>query len=323
MTYGKFASAEELLKGYNQLEKSFTQKCQQLAALKAAVLAEGGTNDTKDGAKCAEIGTNDTVCVAKDSPETSIGTTANVSSAKPIATECTAESHSIATVETDASATANESSSVALAESADMQNQTVAETQQELPIEKIENSNIETTSATVQSSQVHAVDTPPDGTNADDTNAPKILAAETHVDDTNADCAHVNDTQKPKTLASARDAATKLFESNNTLLTPDGTSVETPPSSAEQSTTVDSADTVPQSEFGAPVLDGHATAFSPTESQLQQYLLQNPKIAWQLLQQTSQPPQIMTGGGNVSLALPSRPKTIKEASLMAKQLFKN
>ena len=34
MEYGKFNSAEELLKGYTELEKSFTQKCQELAALK-------------------------------------------------------------------------------------------------------------------------------------------------------------------------------------------------------------------------------------------------------------------------------------------------
>lgn len=31
--YGKFKSAEELLRGYNELEKSFTQRCQQLAEL--------------------------------------------------------------------------------------------------------------------------------------------------------------------------------------------------------------------------------------------------------------------------------------------------
>ncbi len=44
--YGKFNSAEELLKGYNELEKSFTQKCQQLSALEKQVSC--GTND--DGA---------------------------------------------------------------------------------------------------------------------------------------------------------------------------------------------------------------------------------------------------------------------------------
>ena len=34
MEYGKFNSAEELLRGYTVLEKSFTQKCQELSALK-------------------------------------------------------------------------------------------------------------------------------------------------------------------------------------------------------------------------------------------------------------------------------------------------
>ncbi|MCH5160054.1 MAG: hypothetical protein J1F66_04310 [Clostridiales bacterium] len=43
MEYGKFNSAEELLKGYESLEKSFTQKCQQLSALERK-LNESGTN---------------------------------------------------------------------------------------------------------------------------------------------------------------------------------------------------------------------------------------------------------------------------------------
>ena len=37
MEYGKFSSAEELLKGYESLEKSFTQKCQELSALKQTI----------------------------------------------------------------------------------------------------------------------------------------------------------------------------------------------------------------------------------------------------------------------------------------------
>ena len=41
MQYGKFNSAEELLKGYEELEKSFTQKCQRLSALEKQY---GGTN---------------------------------------------------------------------------------------------------------------------------------------------------------------------------------------------------------------------------------------------------------------------------------------
>ena len=48
MEYGKFNSAEELLKGYTELEKSFTQKCQELSALKQDMeqlkLNESGTS---------------------------------------------------------------------------------------------------------------------------------------------------------------------------------------------------------------------------------------------------------------------------------------
>lgn len=48
--YGKFATAEELLKGYNELEKSFTQKCQQLSALEKQLTPEsnGGTSGAPD-----------------------------------------------------------------------------------------------------------------------------------------------------------------------------------------------------------------------------------------------------------------------------------
>lgn len=107
-----------------------------------------------------------------------------------------------------------------------------------------------------------------------------------------------------------------------------GISVETPPQ-AEQvpSTTVDSAETVPESKpcDAEACQDGRALAHDvPTDERLQQYLKDNPEVVFQLLQRRSAEfaPEVMSGGGNVSLALPSRPKTIKEASLMAKELFK-
>ena len=65
---------------------------------------------------------------------------------------------------------------------------------------------------------------------------------------------------------------------------------------------------------------------APTEDQLQQYLEQNPTFALKLLQSHSTAPTaptVMTGGGCMSLALPSKPKTIKEATLMAQKLFDN
>lgn len=191
MTYGKFATAEELLKGYVELEKSFTQKCQQLAVLKEQIAQE------KSAQTCQDAATKET----------------EQSKTSPISQDA------------------------------------VMETEQ-----FFEN----------------------------------ILQTDSFAQNTN-----------------------------------DGTSVQTSPSAAEQSTTVDSAVTVPQSGEDASVLDGHATApVAPTEEQLQQYLQNNPKVVLQLLQQRSEfAPTVMSGGGNVSLAMPSRPKTIKEASLMAKKLF--
>ena len=46
MEYGKFNSAEELLKGYTELEKSFTQKCQELSALKQDIANQQSNSGT-------------------------------------------------------------------------------------------------------------------------------------------------------------------------------------------------------------------------------------------------------------------------------------
>ena len=73
-----------------------------------------------------------------------------------------------------------------------------------------------------------------------------------------------------------------------------------------------------------PEVDTSSNDFVPTDEQLQQYLESNPQLAFKLLQAqvpTPTAPTVMTGGGTMSLALPSRPKTIKEATLMAQKLF--
>ena len=46
MEYGKFNSAEELLHGYTELEKSFTQKCQELSALKQDIEKQQSVSGT-------------------------------------------------------------------------------------------------------------------------------------------------------------------------------------------------------------------------------------------------------------------------------------
>ena len=102
-----------------------------------------------------------------------------------------------------------------------------------------------------------------------------------------------------------------------------GTS-QTPPSQDEQVLPPQQTDgvtaTIPQGQMPS---SGNAT---PTDEQLQQYLEQNPTVAFKLLQcqmPTPTAPTVMTGGGSMSLALPSKPKTIKEATLMAQKLFEN
>ena len=73
-----------------------------------------------------------------------------------------------------------------------------------------------------------------------------------------------------------------------------------------------------------PEVDTSSNDLVPTDEQLQQYLESNPQLALKLLQAqvpTPTAPTVMTGGGTMSLALPSRPKTIKEATLMAQKLF--
>lgn len=62
----------------------------------------------------------------------------------------------------------------------------------------------------------------------------------------------------------------------------------------------------------------------PTDEQLQQYLERNPTLALKLLSSHAPvptAPTVITNGGSMSLALPSKPRTIKEATLMAQKLF--
>ncbi len=61
MEYGKFNSADELLKGYIQLEKSFTQKCQQLAALEKQLNGSGTSEITPPQPENAQSTADDAV----------------------------------------------------------------------------------------------------------------------------------------------------------------------------------------------------------------------------------------------------------------------
>lgn len=101
----------------------------------------------------------------------------------------------------------------------------------------------------------------------------------------------------------------------------DGTNADTSPTAyGAQSATID---TVPDKGATAPEVDNR-TQDKSTEllSQLRQILIGNPELLAGLAQKQSiVPPSVISGGGNVSMALPSRPKTLKEASEMAQKLF--
>ncbi len=101
----------------------------------------------------------------------------------------------------------------------------------------------------------------------------------------------------------------------------DGTNADTSPTAyGAQSATID---TVPDKGATAPEVDNR-TQDKSTEllSQLRQILTGNPELLAGLApKQSIAPPSVISGGGNVSMALPSRPKTLKEASEMAQKLF--
>lgn len=105
----------------------------------------------------------------------------------------------------------------------------------------------------------------------------------------------------------------------------DGTSVGTPPSDdAPDRPTGEGIPDVAVPEDNSDNGDASSKPFD--ETMLQQYLVANPEICEQVLKQVysnaDHLPLIMAGGGNVSMAMPSRPKTLKEASEMAQKYFK-
>lgn len=101
----------------------------------------------------------------------------------------------------------------------------------------------------------------------------------------------------------------------------DGTNADTSPTTyGAQSAAIG---TVPDKGATAPEVDNR-TQDKSTEllSQLRQILIGNPELLNGLAtKQSIAPPSVISGGGNVSMALPSRPKTLKEASEMAQKLF--
>ena len=109
-------------------------------------------------------------------------------------------------------------------------------------------------------------------------------------------CQQLSELQKQ--MAEQQEAKHVVQDENpQQLNNPVGTNGQPSPTDATQSTADDEANTVPTP----------SGADSPTDAS------QSVSVT---------PPKVMTGGGNVSMALPNRPKTLKEASELAKKYFK-
>lgn len=128
-------------------------------------------------------------------------------------------------------------------------------------------------------------------------------------------------TQKCQELSSLRNELTKTPDKTNA----DGTNESSSPSETDAKTAAAvTPNAVPADDDAPSAVSVTASEPQLTVEQIKQYLDAHPDERDLLLDKT-QPqrtlPRVMNGGGNVSMALPSRPKTLSEASAMAQKLF--
>lgn len=96
-----------------------------------------------------------------------------------------------------------------------------------------------------------------------------------------------------------------------------GTSEMSPPSADDTASREAAAVAVPDEKS-----NGVVSSSATMQAAIRQFVEQNPQFIAELLAKSSASvPVVMTGGGNFQLAAPNRPKTIKEASALAKKLF--
>ena len=108
-------------------------------------------------------------------------------------------------------------------------------------------------------------------------------------------------------------------EHGDNAISDSGTNAGSSPSQTAQGVVA-----VPLTEqFSVPNDMPTATHLDETE-RVKKYLQDNPQLVAELLsrvQGSPVPPNVMNGGGTVSMAMPTRPKTLREASELAKKLF--
>ncbi|MDE7454437.1 MAG: hypothetical protein K2M64_01255 [Clostridia bacterium] len=272
MEYGKFNSAEELLKGYNELQKSFTRKCQELSELRNVFNCN--TESTLQDKATTQL------------PELRQELNSNTENA--MQTEITTQSPELR-------------NAVKSNTESDLQ----ADVTAQLPLSE-------------QSPTVVTVNANPPCIDTDNADTNAVPNADGTADLSN------------HTTSAFLSEANNVTDLNETNITTSGTNVDTSPPSNQPSTAIEEVDrAVPaDNEAQSAPNDDELLQFTTFE-QVRQYLATHP-LERSLLQNEQDGEQDskrtlpkVINGGNVSLIPPTRPRTIKEASVLAKELFKN
>lgn len=130
---------------------------------------------------------------------------------------------------------------------------------------------------------------------------------------TNIQNSYKNDIAQANTVAKSGSTT----ESVNGGVKTDGTSEASPPFVEDTASREATAVAVPDEKS-----NGEVTSNATMQAAIKQFIEQNPQFIAELLAKSSPcAPVVMTGGGSFQLVAPNRPKTIKEASALAKKLF--
>lgn len=307
-TYGKFASAEELLRGYNALQQAFTQKCQQLAALTKVVAersAEQGPNTVDTTVRVEE---NDQQSlqnnnVDKESPQginnlsddgTNVDRSPEFVAGSDVAlngVDCPARDEHFANrpvAQTGGADTGTNQTSPSAYTYANTETlrQTTQAALNDYPTDASVPRNDELQQQTVQS-------------DADKCGANVPVAATSVVRNGKVD-------NMPGKVDVVQDGKRKI---------------DTYEEISDKYEQAESTERVTDNIGG--IDSAHSNGNQSDLLRAQKILSENPRLVAQILSGATYqlPPAVMGSGGNLSLAMPSRPKTLREASELAKKYF--
>ncbi len=312
MKYGKFNSVAELQNAYAHLERAFTQKCQQLAELKAKIAqaqtqpsggeACGKTNKSSGAAKTAKDVAND---VADNVANIFADDMADDDYDLPWWMD---DNHPVDGVAVNPSVAAADGSDNVAVGNKDKSHECIEQVNQVDSAAKTNRADFgEIQSTNIQNSY-----------NNDVAQANSDIAQVNAV----ADVANSGDVEGVSDVPKYDNDVNNVTQCDNAISNAaeykkDGTSEMSPPSADDTASREAAAVAVPDEKS-----NGVVSTSATMQAAIRQFVEQNPQFIAELLAKSSASvPVVMTGGGNFQLAAPNRPKTIKEASALAKKLF--